>query len=217
MADFSKKSNYNENTSFSAVRFGDKAPVLEVELNEVQEIINTKLSRLIKSVGQSVVPLSNGTIQFNTSSKVLSITNSVILEESGLTAFVNSASVTLSSTNKYAYFEVKEIDATSSTALKEYGNTTGSSVTNTMVDSRFSVETSRRSVVTYTLKAGSSVPASTDTIKNVSVGEYDEDSNSFVSLSDGSLSGRVNSLEEQLNGLSFTIEDGVLFVDDGEE
>ena len=50
MASFDKYSNYNENTSHSSIIFGADKPVLEVELNEMQQIINTKLSRIITAL-----------------------------------------------------------------------------------------------------------------------------------------------------------------------
>ena len=56
MPDFSKLTNYAKNSGFSEVVFGAQAPVLEVELNELQEIINTKMQYLCSFIGTSVFP-----------------------------------------------------------------------------------------------------------------------------------------------------------------
>ena len=57
--DFSKDSNYNPNTNVSQVKFGADAPVLEVELNELQQVQNKAREDLVKSMipsGFTVVP-----------------------------------------------------------------------------------------------------------------------------------------------------------------
>ena len=148
MSDFNKYSNYNENSSHSSVVFGAESPLLEVELNELQQIINTKLSRIINSIGSCVIPVEEDSITFDDSTKTLSITNSIIIEDSGLTAYVKSSSTVISSTNSVAYFEMKEIEATRYSTLKEYGNTAGEEVENTIKDNRTLSETSRRKIVT---------------------------------------------------------------------
>ena len=173
MSDFNKYSNYNENSSHSSVVFGAESPLLEVELNELQQIINTKLSRIINSIGSCVIPVEEDSITFDDSTKTLSITNSIIIEDSGLTAYVKSSSIVISGANSVAYFEMKEVEATRYSTLKEYGNTAGEEVENTIKDNRTLSETSRRKVVTYTLMCGSSIPSNTDTIKYVEVGSYD--------------------------------------------
>ena len=90
---FEKYSNYSESSSFSSVVFGAEKPLLEVELNELQQIINTKLSRIMKVLGTCVIPLSNDSITFDSSSKMVFISDCLILEKSGLTAYVGSAKV----------------------------------------------------------------------------------------------------------------------------
>ena len=172
MAEFTKYSNYNENTSHSSVVFGANSPLLEVELNELQQIQQTKYSRILKTLGSGIVPLADNSISFSTSSLTLTVSNALIIEKSGLTAYVDSASIVMSTTNRRAYFAIQEVDADSTTSLKSYGNTTGSSVTNTMKDDRSNVETTKRKVVTYTLMVSQNVPSDTDTTKYVLVGSY---------------------------------------------
>jgi len=180
MNGFEKHSNYNENTSFSSVVFGANKPLLEVEMNELQQIVTTKLSRVIKAFGSCVLPLADDSLVFNKDTKVLTVKNTVILEESGLTAYVQSVQVTLSNANKYAYFKVEEVDVTRTDTLKAYGNTAGATVSNPIQDSRSPVETTRRKAVCYTLMCGAEVPSNTDTAKYVEVGSFNSDLNSFV-------------------------------------
>ena len=172
MANFDKYSNYDENTSFSSVVFGSDKPVLEVEFNELQQIINTKLSRLLKGFRSGVIPLSDNSISFSSSSLTLTIKDCIILDKSGLTAYVPSASIVMSTTNRKAYFALQEVDVDSTSTLKSYGNTAGEVVTNPILDSRTPVETTRRKAVTYTLMCSLNIPENTDTIKYVPVGSY---------------------------------------------
>lgn len=210
--DYSKDSNYNENESFSRVLFGANAPVLEVELNEVQQIVTTKLSRLIRVFGQGVYGLADNS--FNYADGTLSVSSAILLQSDGLTAYIPSAEVS-ASVGDSVYVRLEEKTVTSSDTLKAYGNTEGSEVTNTILDSRTPAETSRRKAITYTLMSGSSVPSDTLQYKYVVVGVISADGT--FNNSSGSLTARIDKLENQMNGLTFEIENGVLYVDDGEE
>ncbi len=170
MPDFSKYSNYSEKTSFSGVTFGANAPVLEVEQNELQEIQDTKFKRLTDIIGSCVHPMSDGDVTFN-SSKVLTLTNCVAIAH-GFSAYISSASVTMSSSNNIAYVKLEEKTVNGGTSLKEYGNTAGGSTSNTIYDSRVGTETSRRRLIAVTLMCGSSLPSDTDTIHYAPVGTY---------------------------------------------
>ena len=50
MASFDKYTNYKDNAGVSSVVFGAEKPLLEVEMNEVQEIQKTMLRRAIKNI-----------------------------------------------------------------------------------------------------------------------------------------------------------------------
>ena len=63
MADFSRYSNYTEETAFSSVVFGANAPVLEVELNEMQQILNNKIGGLLESFGDVLIPLKGHSVE----------------------------------------------------------------------------------------------------------------------------------------------------------
>ena len=205
MAAFDKYTNYTEKTSFSGVVTGDKKPFLEVEMNEVQEIMNTKLKRVVEAIGgKSIFPVGGGSISF--SSDVVSVTGCVVLAEQ-LSAYIESASFTLDGTNTKAVAVLEEVDADYTTALKEYGLIGGTPMTNPILDVRTTTETTRRKLVTVTLQALSSVPSDTDTKKYVVIGEVSGGSFSIA------VNDRVSKLEKQMGGLTFRVSDGVLYVD----
>ena len=77
MSDFNKYSNYTEESSFSSVVFGSNRPLLEVELNEVQQIINSKLNKIMKALGVKILFLSDPTY----SDGVLTIDSALVFEE----------------------------------------------------------------------------------------------------------------------------------------
>ena len=182
MADFTRYSNYNENESFSGVVFGAHSPLLEVEQNEIQQIVDTKLKRISSVLGNTIIPMSDGNIVF--SGSTLSLSNCVVLHD-GFTAFIPSAKVNLSDSNKYAYVKLEEKTVTGNMTLKSYGNTQGSNVINTIIDNRSKgVETSRRRMIEVTLMSGASVPSETDAVKYVTIGEYNSGKFVFTAVKD---------------------------------
>lgn len=200
MASFDKYSNYNENTSFSGVVFGSEKPILEVELNELQQIFNTKLSRLITALlgTSSIAFLEDSDVSYNSSLKLARVQNCIIITDNGLMALIEDTTVSVSSTNKILYVKVQEETKTGDDTLRKYGNTIGSTVGNTIKDSRISVETTRRKVVTWTLQSGSSVPKDTDTIKYVKVGTFDSTTGTITI----EVTNRIEKIENQLELLT---------------
>lgn len=200
MPDFSKYSNYTEQTAFSGIRFGANAPVLEVELNELQQILDTKLKRMSLFMGNTVFAMSNGSINFDTTTKVLTLTNCVAVAY-GLTALIPSASVTLSDENTVAYIKVEEVDVTHESPLTEYGNTEGAVISNPIIDTRVGVETSRRRAIKYVVKAGNILPKTieADTCQYVQIGVLSKDTNEFVLTNlGGTISDIVKSIDEKI-------------------
>ena len=170
MADFNKYTNYSEKTSFDGVIFGANAPVLEVEMNEVQEIVDSKVKKITNAFGNCVIPIEDGTVAFSEGN--LSVKKCVIFSN-GFTAFVPSASVALTGGSPIAYFALERKEVTHSSTLKEYGNTHAGTISNPIRDSRVGKETSRRYVITVTIKSGNSLPKDSATVKNVPIGTLD--------------------------------------------
>lgn len=161
-ADFSHYTNYKDDTSFSKVVFGSSAPVLEVEMNELQEIVDTKLKALHSIVGkcafvQGAITLTNvsGSI-YN-----VTVTNCTLIDK-GITAYVDSitSSNTTISSGANVYFKLTKARVTGADTLRKYGNTTGTTITNEICDSRIGAETTQREQIQVSLHI------TTDTVPN---------------------------------------------------
>ena len=196
MAD--RKTNYRENTAFSSVVFKDKSPVLEVELNEIQDIINTKIARLIKSIGQGVISLSEDSITYNKTSKKLVVKNCVVLEESGLTAYVKEASLVLNSSTTCVYFTLTEKVVTGSDTIKENGLEGASNVTNTIIDTRYGVETSNRVVTEVSLRGSNSFPTTGGVVQ---IGKLSGDLTTF-NVFEGGINNKVKNQAKDITNTS---------------
>lgn len=147
MASFDKYTNHRDNAGVSSVVFGAEKPLLEVEMNEVQEIQKSMLRRAIKNIiGDGVTDLS----------KIVYEGGAVKVKEGCALAvdgyMVESTGLSLTASSGTVYLQVWEDTATYSETLKEEGNQQDSTtVTNWFKDNRSDTETSRRKVVKYTL------------------------------------------------------------------
>lgn len=147
MASFDVYSNYKDNAGVSGVVFGAEKPVLEVEVNEVQEIQKTMLRRAIKNImGDGITDLSkvvyeDGAVKVKEGCAL--VVDGIMVECTGLSQTVTSDTV---------YLQVWEETQNYADTLKEEGNQQDSAtVANWFKDTRSDVETSRRKVVKYTL------------------------------------------------------------------
>lgn len=147
MASFDVYSNYKDNAGVSSVVFGAEKPVLEVEVNEVQEIQKTMLRRAIKNImGDGITDLSkvvyeDGAVKIKEGCAL--VIEGIMVECTGLSQTVTSDTV---------YLQVWEETQNYADTLKEEGNQQDSAtVANWFKDTRSDVETSRRKVVKYTL------------------------------------------------------------------
>lgn len=146
MADFEKRSNYNKDAGVVQVKIGFEKPVLEVELNEMQEIQRQR----VKDVIQAVVPngvLHGGTYTYsNGIFKIQEVT--AIIE--GEIIYIPSLQISAGN-DDIIYIKVWEKEVTATTVMKAYGNEQGEVIPNYIVDSRVGQETSRRIVLAYDL------------------------------------------------------------------
>lgn len=147
MASFDKYTNHRDNAGVSGVVFGAEKPLLEVEMNEVQEIQKSMLRRAIKNIiGDGVTDLS----------KIVYEGGAVKVKEGCALAvdgyMVESTGLSITASSGTVYLQVWEDTATYSETLKKEGNQQDSAtVTNWFKDNRSDTETSRRKVVKYTL------------------------------------------------------------------
>ena len=147
MGDFSQLSRFNPDANFKLVRIGADSPVLEVELNEMQDISEARYKNLIKSYfgnavqGEGTYVYKNGTL--------------TIQDES---AFVDGNVVEITTLNlalgegEKAYLKVWEDTIKTGDLIRYKGNQQEDrTVPNTLLDSRVGTETSRRIQVKYDL------------------------------------------------------------------
>jgi len=147
MASFDKYSSYKDNAGVSGVVFGAEKPILEVEMNEVQEVQKSMLRKAIKNLmGDGITDLS----------KIVYEGGAVKVKEGCALAvdgyMIESTGLSLTASSGTVYLQVWEETATYSDTLKEEGNQQDSAtVANWFKDNRSDAETSRRKVVKYNL------------------------------------------------------------------
>ena len=148
MASFDKYSNYKDNAGVSGVVFGAEKPLLEVELNEMQEVQKTMLRRAIKNIlGDGITDISKVVYEGG----ALKIKEGCSLAVDGYLVQCTGLSISASA-GETVYLQVWEDTATYGDTLKTEGNQQSSSaVTNFIKDNRSQAETTRRKVVKYTL------------------------------------------------------------------
>lgn len=147
MGDFSKLSNFNPDANFKLVRIGADSPVLEVELNEMQDISEARYKNLIKSYFGNAVQ-GEGIYLYN--NNTLTIQNESAFVD-GNVIEITTLSLNLEEGEK-AYLKVWEDTIKTGDLIRYKGNQQETrTVPNTLLDSRVGTETSRRIQVKYDL------------------------------------------------------------------
>lgn len=149
MADFSNRYRYNKDAGFSSVLFSGDTPVLEVELNEMQEIWREKIRMIFRNyLGDGLFNL--GTMSYDNDTKIFVIQNEQAVVDGEL---IPITSLTINADEgQNIYLDVFEKDVDYTDTLKKYGNEQETVlVENEMFDPRVLEETTRRVVLAYTL------------------------------------------------------------------
>lgn len=183
MATFDKYTNLVNNaldTIKAAERniiFGEYQPVLEVELNEMQEILHNKFKyALAYLVGGEYYAAKGGyfnvgTMTFNAGT--FSIANEAFVLR-GQFVYIPSMSIAASNGDNI-FLTLAVANVTKDSTLLQYGVVGGSSLANHIGDTRFAEETSRRKILTLTLEknltayAGNSIFADLSTAEDMSI------------------------------------------------
>jgi hypothetical protein len=142
MGDFSKYTHPsfdNNYQMFSGVVFGSDSQLLEVELNELQEISKHRLRKFIQMFGNC--RMGKGSIGVSGSNLVIEGEYFLI---GGETIYIDYLEYTIPPTTTYLYLCVSEPTVTGSDTLPEYGVVGSDEAENTIIDTRYNVETSRR-------------------------------------------------------------------------
>ena len=148
MADFTQVSKFNKEANFESVKFGADAPLLETELNELQDIQNELRRNFTRELlpngvsNTSKIQFSNGNLTINDCKFIID----------GLIIIVNNPLKVAVNNNDIVYLEIKEEEKAYLDSIKEFGNSQSSKVvTNNIKDIRVGIETSRRVQVTFNL------------------------------------------------------------------
>lgn len=149
MSDFTRISNHNPHANFKSVRIGADAPVLEVELNELQDIAEQRTKDLIRTYyGDGL----NGeqTFTYDEESKTLHISGGRALVK-GYTVEITDLRV-IATEGDQVYLKVWEQTVSFNDPIYYLGNVQESRLLpNTLVDDRIGRETSRRIQIQYDL------------------------------------------------------------------
>ena len=146
MANFDRYSNYNAEAGISSVVFGANAPVLEVELNEMQEIQKNLLSSTIKNLlGDGISDLS--AVSYDHKNSLFRINDGCFIAVNGY--LIQSTDLYINNVaGSTVYLQVWEDTVDYTSVLKKGGSQQSSStVPNYIKDSRMPSETTKRKVV----------------------------------------------------------------------
>lgn len=156
---FDKHSNFNPKANFSEVKFGENMPVLEVELNEMQQIQNEARADVVRdSIPSGFVTL--GEIDYD---YCKSNDNQIKLKTESV-AYVNGYRITIPKDTiieigesdkvreDLVFLEVWKEAVNDIDTLTEYGGEDNAVITNPIKDSRYPVATSQRVALKYRIR-----------------------------------------------------------------
>lgn len=145
MAIFENINPFNKDANFSSIKIGADAPVLEVELNEMQLIQRERLRSTAKALLNEGV---KGMGSYSYSNNLLTITNELVMLD-GEVLNIPSATVSVRE-GEEVYVEVWEEEKTFLDNIFKHGSShTTEKVPNYLLDGRIGEETSRRIQVRY--------------------------------------------------------------------
>lgn len=214
MGSFDKYSNYTESTPYTSVIFGSNKPVLETELNEMQQIMDSKLAKALRVIlgkTSSITPLSADSITTGVredGTYYVTVKDCIIVANNGWIVYVDNTTVNVDATNRRVFFALTEKTLNYNSTVKQYGDELGEDAQNMIKDERFPTETTRRKIITYKLRSGAGIPNETQAdTRYINIADFDASNGTFKLITQDS---RITKLEKQLNGISLSIEDGVL-------
>lgn len=161
MASFDRNSNFNAEANFTGVKFGEAKPVLETELNELQEIQNEARAEIIRdTIPSGFVQLGDLDYDY-----MLNNENCVKLKSDSV-AYVNGYKIKIpkdtiinigkapekDAREDLVFLEVWKEEVNKDTILTKNGGEGQAQITNAIKDDRYPVETSRRYAIKWRLR-----------------------------------------------------------------
>ena len=155
MGKFDQNSNYNKEANFTQVKIGEQMPILEVELNEMQQIQEEAKKDLIRDIIHSGF-IRSGDMSFNAG--VVTFTGDNIVYLDGMRVVIPTGlqfNIPYSTPTKdvLVFIEAWYEEVTSTSAIKKYGGADQANIANTLLDSRMGFETSHRVQLKWRLRA----------------------------------------------------------------
>ena len=149
MAIFDKQSNFKKESNFSSVIIGADAPVLEVELNEMQEIQRERLRTTLKALFLDGVK-GTGEYEYDFNTSILTVQNELLIIN-GEILEITEGSISANEGDTI-YVEVWEEIVTCNDQIPKYGNVSSLEyIENYLIDPRIGMETSRRNQTRFRL------------------------------------------------------------------
>ena len=190
MAIFEERNSFKQEANFSSIVIGADAPVLEVELNEMQLIQRERLRSTTKALLNEGV---KGQGQYTFTNNILTITDEMVMINGEL-LYIPSATLSVRE-GETVYVETWEEVISFRDTIKQYGNVQSDiNIPNSLLDSRIGEETSRRQQVQYKV-------TTTPNSENARIELGYVEHNQFILL--------ANNLNSKLtpygNGMDFTI------------
>ena len=158
---FDRNSNFNADANFTGVKFGENKPVLETELNELQEIQNEARAEIVRdSIPSGFVQL--GELDFD---YMLNNENCVKLKSDSV-AYVHGYKIQIpkdtiinigkapekDAREDLLFLEVWKEEVNKDTILTKNGGEGQAQITNNIKDSRYPIETSRRVALKWRIR-----------------------------------------------------------------
>ena len=185
MPDFSKEGTYSPDESYTGVKFGADAPLLEVELNELQKIQSHKVATVVSSV------LSNGFLahpQMNYEEGILEVKPFKVVIDGNIIEVGESMMIEVKE-GETVYLSAQEVIVNFEDDIYKYGNLSGGTKyeDNGIVDPRVGAETTKRIQMQVELTILNSIVGHT----YLCIGEakMDEDAERIVFVRDTPLAG----------------------------
>ena len=176
-SDFTKYTNYLNNAGVTGVVFGADSPILEVELNEMQEIQKDEIINILKNI--ILDGKRNGILNFVFEDGTNDYTikkGSAFLFNELLLLLKKDIVIEKDNTKPYLILEIESHKGVPET-FKEYGYLDSSTEINDWAeDSRYNEVTSMRKYTTFSFVTSSSTSVSTGQFL---IGQYDYTNNIF--------------------------------------
>lgn len=162
---FEKHSNFNKLANFSEVKFGENMPVLEVELNEMQQIQNEARADIIRDTMPSGF-VTLGEIDYdycaNNNNQIKLSTESIAYVNGYRITIPKDTIIEIGESDKeredLVFLEVWKEAVNDVDTLTEYGGENNSVINNPIKDERYPIATSQRVQLKYRIRVHKNAP-----------------------------------------------------------